>query len=293
MPAEESFDDPYATPPSDNSALELKEEADPWAILAEGAGESPPQPLEETSTSFAAGENFSMPQTEPTSEHPILSQIQSTATSLTRTLSQKVQEVDAKHGFSQRAMEAKNTVEEKYHIGEKLQDFHSKVVKPAGDRAVETVGPAVTTGWGAVRRSIGSLTQKRDGAGVDSIDGEAAFNGAHSADNGADIRQKWASLSSAVGTKWNTTAQTIGERAEQWKEGHLQWREEHMKKSGEGQSLDAKIAGGMNWVSGRFKKGQNVETSSPEKEQSVVSTLMDLDMRNTDDDGLPSSFFKD
>eukprot|EP00804_Cyclotella_cryptica_P019701 CCRYP_016461-RA/>CCRYP_016461-RA protein AED:0.21 eAED:0.21 QI:0/-1/0/1/-1/1/1/0/249 len=228
------------------------------------------------------------------------SQIQSTATNLTRTLSTKIQEVDAKHGISQKVCEAKQNVEEKYHISEKLNDFHLKVVKPAGDGVVEKVVPAVNHGWGAVRRSVAGLNERRiDGATVEGVEG--APN--NDSSNGADIRQRWASISYAVGSKWTSAAKAAGESVEHWKEGHMQWREEQKKKMEEeaanGQpSLDVareRIAGGMSWVSERLmNKSQGGDSRSPANQnQSVVSTLMDLEAERRDSDGLPSSFFKD
>ena len=309
---------------ADTNATE-DDDADPWAVLAAAAGEEAPAPEPETqqsessqqtekavddkpSTSFAQGETFSMPQTQsPYQAGPIPieglsllgSQIQSHASNLSRTLSAKFQEVDAKHGISQKVTEAKHTVEEKYHISEKMSNFHTQVVKPAGDNVVEKVVPSVKEGWGVVsstvRQNVANLNSN-SGAGIDSVDGEMALN---QQSETPDIRQKWASVSSAVGNRWSSTAAVLGEKAEVWKESHMQWREEHMKKMAEERStnrapLDVKetFAGGMNWVSQRFKKAQ-VNNESPVKEQSVVSTLIDMDSRKVDSDGIPSSFMRD
>ena len=323
-PAESEAKTPENPAADTNNAVD--DDADPWAVLAAAAGEEAPTPEAETqksessqptetitddqpSTSFAQGETFSMPQTHsPYQPGPIPieglsllgSQIQSHASNLSRTLSTKFQEVDAKHGITQKVTEAKNNVEEKYHISEKMSNFHTRVVKPAGDNVVEKVVPSVKEGWGAVsstvRQSVANLNTE-NGAGIDSVDAEVALN--QQSQQVPDLRQKWASISSAVGTRWSSTAAVLGEKAEVWKEGHMQWREEHMKKMGEegGNSrapLDVKetFAGGMNWVSQRFKKAQ-VNNESPVKEQSVVSTLIDLDSRQVDSDGIPSSFMRD
>lgn len=332
MPAIESFDDPFTTssdaasisqpnesetPSNDASAQEnaLEEDADPWAVLAAAAGEphrgQPLQPDRPTQTfAHTQGETFTMPQptthqngTIPIEGLAVLgSQIQSTATNLTRTLSTRIQEVDAKHGISQKVGEVKQNVEEKYHISEKLNDFHQKVVKPAGGGVVEKVVPAVNHGWGAVRRSVASLNERRTHADGTSAEG-AQVAPTSDSNNGAHIRQRWASLSQAVGNTWTSAAKAAGDSVEHWTEGHMQWREEQKRKmeqeSGNGHpSLDVakeRIAGGMNWVSDRLmNKSQPVVSRSPvNQNQSVVSTLLDLEAENTDSDGLPSSFFKD
>jgi hypothetical protein len=210
--------------------------------------------------------------------------------------------VDAKHGISQKVCEVKQNVEEKYHISEKLNDFHLKVVKPAGDGVVEKVVPAVNHGWGAVRRSVAGLNERRTNVDGTSVEGvEVAPT--NDSNNGADIRQRWASISHAVGNKWTSAAKAAGDSVEHWKEGHIQWRDDQKKKmeqeAADGHpSLDVakeRIAGGMNWVSERFmNKSQPVESRSPvNQNQSVVSTLLDFEAEHTDSDGLPSSFFKD
>lgn len=334
MPQTEDFDDPFAsldstasplsnaTAEAPSSATTDNEDEDPWAVLAAAAGEEAPKPEQSqpasdptpaaeipqeehtVSTSFAQGETFSMPQTQsPYHSGPIPiegisllgSQLQSQVGALTRTLSTKLQQVDAKHGITQKVSDARNNVNERYHITEKVQQFHTNVVKPAGDNVVEKVIPSVQQGWGAlssnVRKSVANFNQeKEDGAGVDSIDGERALN----PEKG---NTTWASISS----KFNSTAAVLGEKAEVWKEGHMQWREEHLKKMEQERArgnpaLDVKetFAGGINWVSQRFKKVQ-VENNhaSPVKERSVVSTLMDMDSRQSESDGIPSSFFRE
>ena len=279
----------------------------------EESATSNPTETNEQSTSFAQGETFSMPQTQsPYQSGPIPieglsligSQIQSHATNLSRTLSTKFQEVDAKHNITAKVSEAKHNVEERYHISEKVSDFHTRIVKPAGENVVEKVVPTVREGWGAVsstvRKSVANLHQEtdhNDGAGIDSVDGEVALerNQQPPAATAVDVKQKWASISSAVGSRWSSTAAVLGEKAEVWKEGHMQWREEHIKKSNDGRpapALGETLSGGMNWVSQRFKR-QEDSYDSPVKEQSVVGTLMDMDSRQTDSDGIPSSFFRD
>lgn len=339
MPQTEDFDDPFApldgaaSPLSNSAAAEVPSSAstdnaveeDPWAVLAAAAGEEAPKPEQSqttseptpaaeiqqeehvVSTSFAQGETFSMPQTQSpyqSGPNPIEgisllgSQLQSQVGALSRTLSTKLQQVDAKHEITRKVSDARNNVNERYQISEKVHQFHTNVVKPAGDNIVEKVIPSVQQGWGAlssnVRKSVANLNQENGaGAGVDSVDGERALNPEKGT---ADIRQTWASISS----KLNSTAAVLGEKAEVWKEGHMQWREEHLKKMeqerahGGNPALDVKetFAGGMNWVSQRFKKSQVVNNGeSPVKEQSVVSTLMDMD--KSDSDGIPSSFFRE
>lgn len=296
--------------PTSEPANEVTDEEDQQTTQEEAATSNP---ANEQSTSFAQGETFSMPQTQsPYQSGPIPieglsligSQIQSHATNLSRTLSTKFQEVDAKHSITAKVSEAKHNVEERYHISEKVSDFHTRIVKPAGDNVIEKVVPTVREGWGAVsstvRKSVANLHQEtipNNGAGVDLVDGEVALERNQQQQQPAvDMKQKWASISSAVGTRWSSTAAVLGEKAEVWKEGHMQWREEHMKKNNDGRSVPAlgeTLTGGMSWVSQRFKKQENSSYDSPVKEQSVVGTLMDMDSRQTDSDGIPSSFFRD
>jgi hypothetical protein len=264
MPQSEDFDDPFAGLTDDAStftsateteipenATTVDEEADPWALLAAAAGEEAPQPPpstqqsdsgEQPSTSFAQGETFSMP---PPTQSPeglsLLTSVQTHASTLSRTLSTKLQQMDARHGISQKVSHVKSHVEERYHVTEKMNEFHTKVVKPA---VVEKVVPTVKEGWGSLRSKVANLHSETDGAGIDSTDSEA-WN--------KDIRQQWSSLSTALGCKWNATAAVLEKKAESWKEGHLQWRAEQRK--------------------------MDISKRSPEK-VSVVGTLMDMDSRD-------------
>jgi DNA-binding HxlR family transcriptional regulator len=309
----------------DTSDAASDEDTDPWAVLAAAAGEealppaqSHPEPQNiqmppqdnPPMTSFAQGETFTMPQTQsPHQSGPIPieglatlgSQIQSHATNLSRTLSTKLKEVDAKHGIIQKVSDAKHNVEQKYHVSEKMNEFHTRVVKPTSHTVVEKVVPSVKQSWGVVsttvRESVANLnTDNANGAGIDSVDGEVALNRQQTQ---VDIRQRWASISTAVGTKWNSAATTLGEKAEVWKEGHMQWREEHKKKIDEGhakplEDVKESLAGGMQWVSQRFrKKDQTNNDGSPRKEQSVFGTIIDMDSRYIDADKIPSSFLGD
>jgi hypothetical protein len=149
--------------------------------------------------------------------------------------------MDARHGISQKVSHVKSHVEERYHVTEKMNEFHTKVVKPA---VVEKVVPTVKEGWGSLRSKVANLHSETDGAGIDSTDSEA-WN--------KDIRQQWSSLSTALGCKWNATAAVLEKKAESWKEGHLQWRAEQRK--------------------------MDISKRSPEK-VSVVGTLMDMDSRD-------------
>lgn len=130
------------------------------------------------------------------------------------------------------------------------------------------------------------------------------------------LTQKWASISSAVGTKWQSAAAGVGESVEHWKE-------EHKKKmatenagmngpydpTGGGSNkarvdpVSAKVkesfAGGMGWVSKRFqevksqREGGAGTSMGYDDAREMKEMPSDRETKRTDSDGLPSSFFKE
>lgn len=300
------------------------DEADPWAVLAAAAGEAPPplpstapvetapvetavsattnaiaddQPTEAVTTttalSHAEGETFSLSDlntSQQQQQHPqppsLAAQIQSSTANLSNALSTKIQDMNAKTGISTKA----HDIDTQYHLTEKFQKFQTDVLKPTTAKTVERtkevsssvkekVGPSVKEHWGSIK--------------------------ARSTEMG--ITQKWSSLSSKVGNKWQETSVQVGESVEHWKveqekkralananngndnygeatreqqQQQQQQFQQNLERSKE--KVVESWTGGVSWVS------QKIQAAKLQQQQS-----MDRETKRVDSDGLPSSFRKD
>jgi len=286
------------------------EEQDPWAVLAAAAGEeapapSPPAPPASSppadavdgavatavaveappvTVAHAEGETFAMPGANDDGKPSLVAQIQSSTADLSAVLSSKVQEIDAKTGISTRA----KTVDEQYHITEKWSEFQNNVIKPTTAKTVERtkevtagvkekVAPPLAEGWGSIKQRSTEM----------------------------GITQKWSSISSKVGSKWNETREQVGGSVEQWKEEQERKRAAVNLEGGGGaagggglpldlEGTKEKVVeswtGGVNWVSQRLRDAKlSAEVDAPP----TGALVPDSELRRLDTDGLPTSFRRD
>lgn len=355
MPATEPFDDPYEAMSStdlddlalggegdsstnDNAAAAgaapaaVAEEEDPWAVLAAAAGEEAPPPAAATVTAdantayadaadtlstpgiaveqqqrppslaHARGENFAVPSDSSSSGPPSLAaQIQSSTANLLPAIQTKIAEIDDRSGISTRA----KTVDSQYRISEKWSDFQTNVWKPAVDgtvtktkevsgsvkeKVIVPLAPSVKEGWGNIKQRTVEM----------------------------GVAQKWSSVTSAVGSRWNETRESVGRDVGHWKEeqerkkavanaqgnadyaggnitngeagigGGMQMNAEQQLEGAKEKVVES-WTGGVNWVSQRIKdaKLQHEQQVQEQQEQS------NREMSRLDSDGLPSSFRKD
>lgn len=305
-------------PSSNTDGAGVDSDQDPWAVLAAAAGEEAPSPpsssspaadtavavdptaapaaVEDQAPTFAhaQGENFSMPTPTENNKPSLADQIQSSTANLTTTLQTKIAEVDAKTGLSTRA----KNVDEQYHISEKWTATVEKtkeIVTPVTAKTVEKtreivapvkasydekVAPNVREQWGSIKTKSQQL----------------------------NISQKWNSISSAVGTKWNETREVVGDSVERLKEEQEKKRAvananvdttTYPTGTGGGLALEGakeKVVeswtGGMNWVSSRIQSVKEQRQQSSEN-LNAAGGGVDNTVSRLDSDGLPSSFRKD
>lgn len=281
MPATEQFDEPFPTT-ANGEAPTLPDAAgddqDPWAIMAKAAGEEIPPAAAEPSqdaagsapgvvqTSHAEGETFSMdvdPASAPAGD--FRASLAATVQASTQFLQSKIHEVDEKAGISLKLKE----VDEQHHISEKLGSFNEKIVKPTTEKTkevTEKVKPSIQQGWG-------SIVNKSTEMG---------------------IGERWSSISSAVGTKWNETAQHVGENVEHFKAEQEKKRALANANGGAAapqlkpQLEDARVKVVSGW-----NKGLGWVSQQLNKSESSDNVRDDREMARLDSDGLPSSFRKE
>lgn len=292
MPATEQFDEPFPTTngeaaptlPPDTAG---DDDQDPWAIMAKAAGEElpPAEPSKDANGTVSAaeivhdkhgagvqmmthaqGETFSMDTDSAAPAGDFRASLAAHVQASTQFLQSKIQEVDEKAGISVKLKE----VDEQHRISEKLGSFNERVVKPTTEKTAartrevtEKVKPSIQQGWGSIKDRTAEM----------------------------GISERWSSISSAVGAKWNETTQHVGENVEHFKAE--QEKKRAMANANGAPQLKPQFEDAKEKVVSGWNKGLGWVNQQLNKSDSSDNVRDDKEMARLDSDGLPSSFRKE